>query len=293
MTVLRTVEEVRAWRARHPRVGFVPTMGALHKGHLELMRRSVSQGLPTVVSIFVNPLQFAAHEDLSRYPRQESADIELCASVGVEAVYLGQATELTQDNWTTISVAHVTEGGEGEMRPTHFAGVATIVAKLFGIVQPTVAVFGWKDLQQCAVIRRMVNDLHLPLRLDFVETVRESDGLAMSSRNAYFSPEQRTAAVHFPRELHRTALSVLEGEFELTNQDKMVRELEARLGSKGIHLDYVMVVNPWTMKPVESLTSDSRIVSAVKLGPVRLLDNFPIERDFLSRLGLQLHSGLV
>ncbi len=293
MTVLRTVQEVRTWRARHQNVGFVPTMGALHEGHLELMRRSVSQGLPTVVSIFVNPLQFAAHEDLSRYPRQEAADIDLCASVGVEAVYLGQATELTQDNWTTISVSHVTEGGEGDIRPTHFSGVATIVAKLFGIVQPTVAVFGWKDLQQCAVIRRMVNDLHLPLQLHFVETVRESDGLAMSSRNAYFNPEQRAAAVDFPRELHRTALSILKGEFELSNQDKMVKELEARLGSKGIHLDYVMVVNPWTMKPVESLTSDSRIVSAVKLGPVRLLDNFPIERDFLSRLGLQLHSGLV
>lgn len=293
MTLLRTVAEVRAWRAQYAQVGFVPTMGALHQGHLALMRHSVAQGLPTLVSIFVNPLQFAAHEDLSRYPRQESADVALCASVGAAAVYIGQATELTEDNWTTVSVAHVTEGGEGELRPTHFAGVATIVAKLFGIVQPTVAVFGWKDLQQCAVIRRMVNDLCLPLKLDFVETVRELDGLAMSSRNAYLSPDHRKEAAHFPRELHRLAEALLNGEFEIGNQDFLEKKLRERLDAKGMNVNYVKVVNPFTMKPVETMIPEARIVSAVNLGPVRLLDNFPIERDHLSRLGLQMHSGLV
>ena len=252
-------------------VAFVPTMGALHEGHLSLVRLARREGGLTVVSIFVNPLQFAPNEDLSRYPRREKDDAVLLEAENVDVLYVPtEASLYPRDFSTVVEVAGVSEGGEGAVRPEHFRGVATVVLKLFLRVLPDVAVFGRKDLQQVAVVRRMIRDLDLPIRLVVGEIVRESDGLAMSSRNAYLSPEDRRRAVDLSRTLFGAQARAAHGttDARLLEEDA-VRQLEAA----RFQIDYVEAVDSRTMRRVERVAPGVALAAAVRIGSTRLIDN--------------------
>ena len=246
-------------------------MGALHEGHLSLVRLARREGPFVVVSIFVNPLQFAPGEDLARYPRREADDLAALEREGVDVVYLPRPEDLYPTDFSTaVEVGGVSEGGEGGARPGHFRGVATVVAKLFLQVAPDVAVFGQKDLQQVAVIRRMVRDLDFSLRLVVGETVREPDGLAMSSRNAYLSPAERELAAAFPRALFEARSNVESGERDAASVAAAVRR---KLTGAGLVVDYVDVIDPDTMTPVREIKSGSALAAAVRVGKTRLIDN--------------------
>jgi pantoate--beta-alanine ligase len=275
---MRTVRDVTTLReavAQARRAGrsvtFVPTMGALHEGHLSLVRLARRMKGLTVVSIFVNPLQFAPGEDLSRYPRREGDDALLLESEGVDVLYLPNEASLYPPDFTTvIEVAGVSEGGEGAIRPGHFRGVATVVMKLLLRVLPDTAVFGQKDLQQVAVVRRMIRDLDLPIRLVVGETVREEDGLAMSSRNAYLSPDDRRRAADLSRTLFAARARAAHGatDTRLLEEDTL-RQLEAA----RFQIDYVEAVHAKTMRRAEKVGPGVALTAAVRLGSTRLIDN--------------------
>ncbi|HTY40756.1 MAG TPA: pantoate--beta-alanine ligase [Thermoanaerobaculia bacterium] len=252
-------------------VAFVPTMGALHAGHVSLVRLARAEGGLTVVSIFVNPLQFAPGEDLARYPRREEEDAALLEREGADVLYLPTEASLYPPDFSTvIEVAGVSEGGEGAMRPGHFRGVATVVAKLFLRVLPDVAVFGRKDLQQVAVVRRLIRDLDLPIRLRVGEIVREPDGLALSSRNAYLSPEDRRRAPDLARTLFAARARAVHGARDARHlEEEAVRQLEAA----RFQIDYVEAVDPLTMRRVAEVRPGACMAAAVRLGQTRLLDN--------------------
>ena len=248
-------------------------MGAFHEGHLELMRRAKRENDVCVVSLFVNPTQFGPGEDYGKYPRQENLDFDMARSAGVDVMFAPDVSEIYGEKTTTIRVANITDRWEGEKRPGHFEGVATVVAILFNIVQPTSAYFGLKDFQQCAVIRRMVEDLRYPIELRLVETVREEDGLAMSSRNAYLGPEDRSRAP----ELH-TALAVAAEELRQSKKDPAKTEgILARgrekLESSGFVVDYFALVDGFTLEPLGALDEDARLIAAARIGATRLIDN--------------------
>jgi len=278
MDVLRTVAEVRAWRATHPDVALVPTMGAFHEGHLSLMRQAQQLAPVVAVSLFVNPRQFGPGEDLTRYPRREVQDLALAESVGVQLVYAPSVEEVYRSSVTTLEILGPALGFEGAYRPGHFNGVATIVLKLFNTIQPSHAIFGWKDLQQCAVIRRMVEDLDFPVKLAFLETIREADGLALSSRNVFLTPEERILAPLFANTLRQVAAVNRQTAAE-TWQDVHDHERQAvlRLRDHGFLPDYVTVVDSRTMLPAQAPHSANRVAGAVRIGSVRLIDNVPIE----------------
>ena len=275
MRTVRDVVElrdlVRAARDRGKTVGFVPTMGALHEGHFSLVRLARGETGFVVVSIFVNPLQFAPGEDLARYPRREGQDAAALEREGVDVVYLPEPASMYPPGFSTaIDVAGVSEGGEGGARPRHHRRVATVVSKLFLQVAPDVAVFGRKDLQQVAVVRRMIRDLDFPIRLVVGETVREPDGLALSSRNTYLSEEDRRIAAAFPRALFGARDAAGRGEREASLlAGRVRRELEAA----GLEVDYVDVVDPATMEPVAEAHPGSALAAAVRVGKTRLIDN--------------------
>jgi pantoate--beta-alanine ligase len=255
-------------------VGLVPTMGYLHEGHLALMKRSVADGDVTVVTIFVNPLQFGAGEDLESYPRDLPGDLAGCESAGVKHVLVPAVEEMyPEPAATSVRVDELASTLEGAARPTHFAGVATVVAKLFNIAGPCRAYFGEKDYQQLAVIRRMVADLSFPVEVIGCPTVREPDGLAMSSRNAYLAPAEREAAPVLHRALQAGAASILAGERDADR----VRDLMAGViaAEPLARLDYAEVVDPHTLEPLTTLApgSDARLLVAARLGIPRLLDN--------------------
>jgi pantoate--beta-alanine ligase len=262
---------VRTARASGQSIGLVPTMGALHEGHLSLVRRSRSECGFTVVSIFVNPLQFAPHEDLARYPRRPQEDAALLGGEKVDLLYLPRADEFFPPDFSTsVDVREVSDGGEGAARPGHFRGVATVVAKLFLQIQPDVAFFGRKDLQQVAVIRRLARDLDFPLRIAVGDTVREADGLALSSRNAYLSPEERRRAALFPRALFAAQDRCARGE---TDARRLERETREEIERAGLTVDYVEAVDPETMRPVERVARGTALSAAIRLGKTRLIDN--------------------
>ncbi len=262
---------VRKARAEDQSIGFIPTMGALHAGHLSLVRAARSQCGLVVVSIFVNPLQFAPEEDFKRYPRQEEQDAALLARAGADVLYLPDAGLFYPPDFSTaVEVSGVSEGGEGKIRPRHLRGVATVVAKLFLHVSPDVAYFGRKDLQQAAVVRRMVRDLDFPIRVALAETVREQDGLAMSSRNAYLSAEERRQASLFPAALSAARERAGAGERDAARLESATRrELEAA----GFMVDYVEAVAPETMRRVKRIGPGSALAAAVRVGKTRLIDN--------------------
>jgi pantoate--beta-alanine ligase len=226
----------------------------------------------TVASIFVNPLQFGPSEDFSKYPRTLDEDLQLCESAGVDFVYVPNQEDLVGEIATKVTVGPIGDLLEGASRPGHFDGVATIVTKLFNIVRPDKAFFGLKDLQQCAVIAQLVRDLNFNVRLEFVETVREEDGLALSSRNRYLSSPARKLAP----ELARTLFHLRDKLAEADDAEAILNEAKGHLSNLGFEVDYLTVVDPVTMQTPAVLESSSRIVAAVRLEGTRLIDNLPI-----------------
>jgi pantoate--beta-alanine ligase len=277
MLIARTLPDLRAACAdirRHAgALAFVPTMGALHQGHRTLVRSAVASGAATVASIFVNPLQFAPTEDLSRYPRDEAGDLAALKSEGCALAWLPTvATMYPPDEATAITVAGPAERWEGDARPGHFRGVATVCAKLFGQVRPDRAYFGEKDWQQLQVVKRMVTDLLLPLEIIGVETVREPDGLAMSSRNRFLSDQERAKAPTLIRILRAAAQQLNTGQ----KASAPLRHAAANLAAEGFTVDYFALVDGPTLTPLDRATPEARLIAAVRLGTVRLLDNIGI-----------------
>lgn len=265
MRILRTAAELN-WTA--DKVGFVPTMGAFHEGHLALMRKAKKETGFCVVSLFVNPTQFGKNEDFDKYPRNEDRDFSMAESAGVDAIFAPSTAEVYRDSSTVVQVRGVADLWEGALRPGHFDGVATVVAKLFGLVRPTDAYFGLKDYQQCQVIRAMVRDLFIPVQLHLEETVREPTGLAMSSRNVYLSEDARARASLLSKTLQLARDQIATGEpisTALQIGSKMLAEA-------GMEVQYFAAVNP-AMQPIEQVTSPSRLIAAVRLDGVRLIDN--------------------
>ncbi len=276
MEILRTKVQMRsqsdAWRREGLTLGFVPTMGALHEGHLSLVRLARHHSERVVVSLFVNPAQFAPGEDFDRYPRNESHDLNLCAEAGVDAVFLPSADEMyPPDASVFVEEKRLSEVLCGAARPGHFRGVLTVVLKLFHIVAPDVAVFGRKDAQQLALIERMTRDLDLPVRILPAPIVREPDGLAMSSRNVYLSAEERIRALCL-----RRSLALAESAFASGRRDaaELRDEIRTLLGSTpGVTVDYVETVGVGTLAPVSTLQPGTLVALAIHIGKTRLIDN--------------------
>jgi pantoate--beta-alanine ligase len=279
LKIVRTIGEM----ANPPgvRVGFVPTMGAFHEGHLQLMRRAREENDHVIVSIFVNPTQFGKNEDFTRYPRNLDRDAEMAASVGVDVVFAPEADEMYPGLPTLIRVPELTERWEGASRPGHFDGVATVVLKLFNIVQADTAYFGQKDLQQCLVIRRMVRDLNVPIQLSFEPTVREDDGLAMSSRNIYLSPEERRIAPLLRHVLRTTEEGLAKVPADSPELTTVVAQGEASLQDAGFDIDYLALVDLADLQPANDPRRPTALVVAAKLGRTRLIDNLVLHGDRL------------
>jgi len=271
--VFRTIDEFRTWRhAIEGAVGLVPTMGYLHEGHLSLVRAARRENTHAVVSIFVNPTQFAPNEDLARYPRDEERDLRLLEREGVDGVFAPRVGEMYAQGFSTyVTVEGLTGRLEGASRPTHFRGVTTVVLKLFNIIQPDRAYFGQKDAQQLAVIRRMTRDLDLPVRIVGMPIVREPDGLAMSSRNAYLTPEQRTAAT-----VLRRALAAAEGAFADGVRDgaQIRRRVEGVIAEEPLaEVDYVSVADAETLEELQAFDAPALVSLAARFCQTRLIDN--------------------
>lgn len=273
------------WRRRGVRVGFVPTMGYLHPGHLSLVRaarRRVGPRGKVVVSIYVNPTQFAPHEDLARYPRDLARDLRLCRQAGVDVVFAPTDAEMYPrppgaEYSTYVVEEALSRGMEGASRPTHFRGVTTVVAKLFNLVLPDVAVFGAKDYQQAAVMQRMVRDLNFPVHIHVAPTVREPDGLAMSSRNQYLDAATRPQATVLWQALEAVRQRVLAAPAGLpaARLSRLVRAIVAR--APAARLDYVAFFDPDTLQPLRTVQRGAHMALAVYLGNTRLIDNARIE----------------
>ncbi|MHB0939885.1 MAG: pantoate--beta-alanine ligase [Armatimonadota bacterium] len=274
-TVADLRDAIRARRSYQKRIGFVPTMGFLHAGHEALMRRAREDCDLVVVSIFVNPTQFGPTEDLEKYPRDLARDQELCRRAGVDLIFHPEPPEIYPRGAATwVEVEGMTDIACGAMRPGHFRGVTTVCAKLFNIVRPDRAYFGEKDYQQLQVIRRMVRDLFMPLTIVGVPTVREPDGLAMSSRNSYLSPTERQAARVVPRSIQAAQELVERGELEAANIIAAVEETVAK--QPLAKLQYAVIVEPETLEPVRILTREARLLVAIHVGKTRLIDNAPL-----------------
>lgn len=279
MQIVKTVEDVRKqvkiWREKGLSVGLVPTMGYLHEGHKSLIDKAVEQNDRVVVSVFVNPIQFGPTEDLATYPRDLEHDAALCEAAGADLIFHPQPEEMYFDNFCTyIDMDNLTKGLCGKTRPTHFRGVCTVVGKLFNIVQPDRAYFGQKDAQQLAVIRRMVRDLNFNLEIIGCPIVRESDGLAKSSRNTYLSPEERQAAVILHKGLVKGEEMVRAGETDAGTVKKAIRDvIESEPLAK---IDYVEIVDFDSIEEKAVLDGSILAAVAVYIGKTRLIDNFII-----------------
>jgi len=254
------------------RLGFVPTMGALHDGHLSLVRASKSRCDVTAVSIFVNPLQFGPSEDFAKYPRALERDVQLLEPLGVDLLFVPRMDEMySRGAKTYVVVEEISERLDGASRPGHFRGVATVVAKLLGIVCPDYAFFGQKDAAQVAVLRKMVSDLNLDVELVVCPIVREKDGLAMSSRNAYLTPEQRQQALVLHRSLMRVKAAADAGERDTTKLIEIGKQVIAE--EPGSRLDYFAIVDPDTLDPVTEVAPRVLVAVAAYVGTARLIDN--------------------
>jgi pantoate--beta-alanine ligase len=276
MRTVRTVAELRAALAPHRRsqrtIGLVPTMGALHEGHLSLIRQASAACDVVVVSLFVNPAQFNERSDLERYPRQERQDAELAAQAGAEVLFAPSSEEVYPPGFaTTVEVLGVTERLEGAARGSeHFRGVTTVVTKLLCMAMPDVAYFGEKDAQQLIVLRRLVEDLNLPVRIEACPTVREADGLAMSSRNRLLSAAQRAAALALPAALNAARDRAAAGERSAAALLDAARE---PLHAFGIEPEYLALVDPDTLEPLDQLAGAGLLALAARIGEIRLIDN--------------------
>lgn len=287
MRIVSDAEELRhqvaAWRAKGRKIAFVPTMGALHEGHLSLVRRGAQLADVVVASVFVNPTQFGPHEDLELYPRDPEGDAALLSPAGCDLLFLPSTETIYPPGHSTwVDVGGPSQGFEGAERPGHFRGVATVVTLLFNLVQPDLAVFGEKDAQQLAVIRRLVRDLHLPVEIHGAPIVREDDGLAMSSRNVYLSAEERRAARVLSRSLEEAHRTILAGE---RRSETIRSQVLARLGDEPLaRIDYVGVVDAETFEPIEELRGRCVIPIVVRFGSTRLLDNLHLHLDEIDAL---------
>ena len=277
MEVLTTIAAFRQARQRFAQVGLVPTMGYLHEGHLSLVRQAQAECGATAVTIFVNPTQFGPKEDFTRYPRDLDRDLSLLASAGVELVFVPEVAEIYPEGYTTyVLLPTADELLEGAARPGHFRGVATVVCKLLNIAQPTRAYFGQKDAQQAVVIRQMVSDLNMLTTIVVVPTVREADGLAMSSRNSYLTAEQRAAAPLLYRALSAAQQRYFAGERQA---EPLRQAMHAVLASESLARPaYVSAADPLTLRELDQIGPRGALLSlAVQLGSVRLIDNILLE----------------
>lgn len=276
MHILTTIAEVRAVRPQFGALGLVPTMGYLHEGHLSLVRQARAECGAAAATIFVNPTQFGPNEDFASYPRDSERDLALLREAGCDLVWMPAVTEIYPPDFSTyVVVEHVTELLEGARRPGHFRGVATVVAKLLNVVQPSRAYFGQKDAQQTVVIRQMVRDLAMPAEIVIAPTVREADGLAMSSRNSYLEPAQRAAAPALYRALSRAAQLHAAGERSAAHLRTI---MQAELAGEPLaQVDYVSVADPRTLRELDQIGADGALLSlAVRIGRTRLIDNIVI-----------------
>ncbi len=273
MKIIHTSSEMRAWSLAHKAagrsVGFVPTMGALHEGHASLMRAARDRDDVAVLSVFVNPTQFGPGEDFERYPRTWETDCALAESIGMDTIYVPDAHDMYPEGYSTfVTVEGVSAGLCSKARPHFFRGVATVVTKLFNAVLPDRAYFGRKDGQQCAVIRRLVRDLDMGIEIVEIPTVREADGLAMSSRNRYLTEEDRQRALCLSRSLFAAQARLEAGERDAETLVRLVRE-----GMAGVTIDYVELVDAETMCAVRQVTGPVMLAVAALVGSARLIDN--------------------
>jgi pantoate--beta-alanine ligase len=279
MDIARTIIDLRthiaSWRRADERIGLVPTMGALHQGHMALVEAARADCRRVVVSIFVNPKQFAPSEDLGSYPRREAADLDMLRSAGVDLVFIPGVAEIYPSDFaTTVRVSGLAEGLCGAHREGHFDGVATVVTKLLVQSMPDIAYFGEKDYQQLVVVRRLARDLDIPVRISGVPTVREADGLALSSRNVYLSPAERRIAPELARVLRHISAAVVQ---QPTAVAQELARGSARLTEIGFAVEYLEIREAETLAPVPTeITAPARVFAAVRLGRTRLIDNMPI-----------------
>ena len=277
MVILKKIDEVRAqvkeWKKQGLTVGLVPTMGYLHEGHQSLIKKSVEQNDRTVVSVFVNPIQFGPNEDLESYPRDLEADAKLCESTGADIIFNPEPEEMYKDGFCSfVNMTGLPDALCGLTRPVHFKGVCTVVNKLFNIVKPDRAYFGEKDAQQLAIIMRMVKDLNMDIEIVGCPLLREADGLAKSSRNIYLTPEERKAAVILSKSVALGKKMVAEGE---KDAKKIVTAMKELINSEPLAtIDYVEMVDMDTMKAIDEVKGQVLCAMAVKFGKARLIDNF-------------------
>lgn len=275
-TIKDVREQVSAWKKQGLSIGFVPTMGYLHEGHQSLIKKSVEENDKTVVSVFVNPMQFAPTEDLESYPRDLEADAQLCASTGADLIFNPEPEEMyTKGFCSFVDMNGPTAELCGKSRPIHFRGVCTVVSKLFNIVTPNKAYFGQKDAQQLAVIKRMVMDLNIPIEIVGCPIIREADGLAKSSRNTYLSDEERQAALILSKTIFMAQELVNNG---LTDSRELIAAMKKNIETEPLaKIDYVEVVDFDDISIQDTITSNTLIAMAVYIGKTRLIDNFIIE----------------
>jgi len=276
MRIIEFVSEMQQladeWRRQGKRIGFVPTMGFLHEGHLALMREAKRRADVVAVSVFVNPTQFGPNEDFERYPRDPERDIRLCTEVGVDVIFAPHVREMYPDGYQTgVEVSKVTIPLCGRTRPGHFRGVTTVVAKLFHCVKPHIAIFGQKDYQQWVAVRRMVRDLNMDIEIVSYPTVRESDGLAMSSRNTYLSPAEREIALRLSRSLKAAQELVDRG--EIYGEAVLMKVREVLESGGGLRIDYVQLCHPDTLDDVFTVDGSAVLLMAAFIGKTRLIDN--------------------
>lgn len=275
-SILKMKEVSKSFRKNNQTIGFVPTMGCLHEGHLKLIKMSLESCDRTVVSIFVNPTQFGPNEDLDSYPRELASDIEKLETAGVDILFHPSTEEMyPAGHQTNVQVQNITEPLCGKSRPDLFKGVTTVVLKLFNIICPHKAYFGEKDWQQLAVIENMVEDLNLDVAIMRVPIVREPDGLAMSSRNRYLSPEKRQTALSLSRSLKEAQNRIRQGTTSAKNVSNIIRQV--LLQEEGVEIDYISICDPQSLKEKEQIRGRTLIALAVKIGPSRLIDNCIIE----------------
>jgi pantoate--beta-alanine ligase len=283
-SIVRTVSDLRrhvaAWRKAAESVALVPTMGALHEGHLSLVALAKNKADRVVVSIFVNPIQFGPHEDFGRYPRDEQGDVEKLGKAGADLVFAPDVDEMYPQGFSTqVKVGDLTEDLCGAARPNHFDGVATVVAKLLLQGAPDLAIFGEKDYQQLLVIKRLVRDLNIPVEIVGAPIVREADGLALSSRNVYLSAAERRTAPLLYRTISEVAADLAKGR----GCDDAVVAARFKLDADGFRVDYVAVRDPDTLKPLSGPVKRARVLAAAYLGKTRLIDNVPVPPASTSR----------
>jgi pantoate--beta-alanine ligase len=292
MLIATTIEEVRelvaSARAQQRTVGLIPTMGFLHDGHLSLVDVARDAGADfIVVSIFVNPRQFGPSEDFDRYPRDENRDREVLEHKGVDLLFMPPVEVMYPPGATTVvHVGGVSAPLEGERRPGHFDGVATVVLKIFNIIRPDIAVFGRKDAQQCAVVSQLVADLDLPMKLAFGETVREHDGLAKSSRNSFLSSEERTIAPVLHRALRAGEEAIRHGVDQVEGIEALMTKIA--METQGLKIDYFAVVDPVTFERPVNFSRDLLLAGAIKIGRTRLIDNVLVRRGEIPHAKVRL-----